>query len=93
MAYAGKAFDHLGIIFAYGAERGWTLSCGMPGAGQAGTGGKSDDVLTRRAWPTAAQTAIVGALPPHITLCQCPPGRPAPPVGSPTPGTSSGEYG
>ena len=33
MAYAGKAFDHLGIIFASRAERGWTPSCGMPGAG------------------------------------------------------------
>ena len=33
MAYASKAFDHLGIIFASRAERGWTPSCGMPGAG------------------------------------------------------------
>ena len=33
MAYAGKTFDHLGMIFASRAERGWTLSCGMPGAG------------------------------------------------------------
>jgi hypothetical protein len=100
-----------GDYFAYGAERGWTLSCGMPGAGHLvpagrirtaalnlrsligrggarqdgawGTGlttpactkpacsprtfdrlapaGRATTLLTRRAWPTAAQTAIVGA--------------------------------
>jgi len=46
-------------------------------------------LLTRRAWPTAAQTAIVGrSYRPTSHFVQCPPGRP---VGSPTPGTASGE--